>query len=269
MLAVSWLVAVPMSALALAFPSFMNWQASGGQVPGVVSRTPGGMLVAAAGTLLAAAVVGRACWHLARGLLAERRGHRTHAAFLAAAGRPDPAMRALIIDDDAPAAYCLPSGRRRVVVVTAGALARLTPRQMQAVLAHERAHLRGRHHLVLAFATSLSRAFPAVPLLARAAAEFTELAEMAADDAAARRHDPADLAAALVTLAGAATHSTALAAAGPSAVARVQRLLAQPPPSALPARTARMTACAAAFIVPAAVTFLPLALTACSIITRT
>lgn len=268
LLAISWLVAVPLAALALAIPSFMNWQVSGGQVPGVVSRTPGGMLAATAGTLLAVAVAGRAGWHLARGLLAERRGHRTHAAFLAAAGRPDPAMSAVIIDDDGPAAYCLPSGRRRVVVVSAGALARLTPRQTQAVLAHERAHLRGRHHLILAFATSLSRAFPAVPLLARAAAESTVLAEMAADDAAARHHDPADLAAALVTLAGAATHSTALAAAGPNAVARIQRLLAQPPPSALPARTARMTLGAAAFIIPAAVTFLPLALTACSITTR-
>lgn len=269
MLAVSWVVAVPLAALALAIPSSMAWQASGGQMSGVVGRTPGGMLTAAAGMLLAAAVAGRACWHVARGLAAERRGHRSHAAFLAAAGRSDPAMGAVIIDNDAPAAYCLPSARRRVVVVSAGALARLTPRQMQAVLAHERAHLRGRHHLILAIAASLSRAFPAVPLIAAAAAEFTVLAEMAADDAAARRHDPADLAAALVTLAGVATHSTALAAAGQGAVARVQRLLARPPPSARPARAARMTACAAAFIVPAAVTILPLALTVCSIITRT
>jgi Zn-dependent protease with chaperone function len=269
LLAISWLVAVPLAALALAVPSAMTWQASGGQLPGAVSRTPGGMLAAAAGMLLAAAVAGLACWHLASRLVAERRGHRAHAAFLAAAGRSDPAMGAVIIDGDAPAAYCLPSGRRRVVVVSAGAVARITPRQMQAVLAHERAHLRGRHHLILAFAASLSRAFPAVPLLARAAAEFAVLAEMAADDAAARRHDPADLAAALVTLAAAATNSTALAAAGPGAVARIQRLLTRPEPSAFPARTARMTAGASAFILPAAVTFLPLALTVCSIITRT
>ncbi|MGH3068609.1 MAG: M56 family metallopeptidase [Streptosporangiaceae bacterium] len=268
MLAVSWLVAVPLAALALAVPSSLTWQASGGQAPGVLSRTPSGMLAAAAGMLLAVAIAGRACWHLARGLAAERRGHRTHAAFLAAAGRSDPAMGAVIIDDDAPAAYCLPSGRRQVVVVSAGTLARLTPGQVQAVLAHERAHLRGRHHLILAAAASLARAFPAVPLLTGATAEFAVLAELTADDAATRRHDPADLAAALVTLAGAATGSTALAAGGPAAVARIQRLLSRPPSSALPARTARMTACAAAFILPAAVTFLPLALTACGIITR-
>lgn len=269
MLAVSWLVAVPLAALAVSAPSALAWQASGGQPTGVLSRTTGGTLAAAAGMLLATAIAGWACWHLARGLAADRRGHRTHAAFVAAAGRPDPAIGVVIIDDDAPALYCLPSGRRQVIVVSSGALARLTPGQVQAALAHERAHLRGRHHLMLAATAALARAFPAVPLLAGAAVEFAVLAEMTADDAATRRHAPADLAAALVTLAGAAAGSTALAAGGPAAVVRIQRLLSRPAPAALPARTARMTACAAAFIVPAAVTFLPLALAACGIITRT
>jgi Zn-dependent protease with chaperone function len=75
-------------------------------------------------------------------------------------------MGAVIIDDDAPAFYCLPSGRRQVIVVSSGALARLTPRQVRAVLAHKRAHLRGRHYLILAAAAPLARAFPAVSLLA-------------------------------------------------------------------------------------------------------
>jgi hypothetical protein len=57
---------------------------------------------------------------------------------------------------------------------------------------------------------------------------------MTADDAAARRHDPADLAAALVTLASTATHITVLAAGGLAAVARIRRLLSRPPSSALP-----------------------------------
>lgn len=174
----------------------------------------------------------------------------------------------MIVDDDAPAAYCVPSGRHRVAV-SAGALAWLTPGQLQAVLAHERAHLRGHHHLILAAAAALARAFPAIPLLAAAAAEFAVLAEMTADAAAARRHDPADLAAALVTLAGAVAHSTALAAGGPAAIARIQRLLAPPPPPGLAVRTVRMAAYTAAIVIPAAVTFLPLALAACGTITRT
>jgi len=45
------------------------------------------------------------------------------------------------------------------------------------------------------------------------------LAEMTADDHAARRHGAADLAAALVTLAGAGSRGTALAAGGPAAIA--------------------------------------------------
>jgi hypothetical protein len=51
---------------------------------------------------------------------------------------------------------------------------------------------------------------------------------MTADDLAARRHGAADLAAALVTLVGARCRSTALAAGGPAAIARTQRLLAPP-----------------------------------------
>jgi hypothetical protein len=118
------------------------------------------------------------------------------------------------IDADAPAAYCLPCGRHRVVITTS-ALSRLSPGQLRAVLAHERAHLRGHHHLMLAAAAALARAFPAIPLLARASAELAVLAEMTADDHDPRRHGAADLAAALVTLAGAGSRSTALAAAVP------------------------------------------------------
>ncbi len=217
-----------------------------------------------AGLLLAAAIALRASWHLARGLARARREHRVHAAFLAAAGRPDQVLGAVVLDDDSPAAYCLPRGRHRVVI-SAGALSRLSPGQLQAVLAHERAHLRGRHHLMLAAAAALARAFPAIPLLTRAA---TELAEMTADDAATRRHAPADLAAALVTLASAGIRTTALTAGGPAASARIQRLLAPPPQPALPVRAARVAASLTAFMIPAAIASLLLAIAACDLITR-
>jgi len=217
--------------------------------------------------LLAGAVVAQATRHLARGLARTRREHRAHAALVAAAGRPDQVLDVLIIDKDTPAAYCLPCGRHRVVI-SAGTLSRLSTRQLHAVLAHERAHLRGHHHLMLAVAAALARAFPAVPLLARAAAELAVLAEMTADDAAARHHDPADLAAALVTLASAGISTTALTAGGPAAIARIQRLLAPPPQPGLPVRTVRLAAGLAALMIPAAITSLPLAIAACDIITR-
>lgn len=266
-LATSWPAAITLAGLTLATPLSLTWQQSGSRAAGNLTGTPGGTAAAAAGMLLAAAVVLQATRHLARGLARARREHRAHAAFVAAAGRPDQALDVLIIDKDTPAAYCLPCGRHRVVI-SAGTLSRLSPSQLHAVLAHERAHLRGHHHLMLAVAASLARAFPAVPLLARAAAELAVLAEMTADDAAARRHDPGDLAAALVTLASAGISTTALTAGGPAAITRIQRLLAPPPRPGLPVRAARLAAGLAALMIPAVITSLPLAIAACDMITR-
>lgn len=263
-LTASWLAAVPLAALALAVP--LTWQAAGGRAAVTLTGTSG-TPAAVTGILLAVAVVARASWHLARGLARAQRDHRAHASFLAAAGRPDQALGAVIIDTGAPAAYCLPRGRHRVVITTS-ALSRLSPGQLRAVLAHERAHLRGHHHLMLATAAALARAFPAIPLLARSSAELAVLAEMTADDHAARRHGAASLAAALVTLACADSRSTALAAGGPAAIARIQRLLAPPPQPGFPARAARLAAGAAAFLIPAAIAGLPLVIAACGIIAR-
>lgn len=263
-LAASWLAAVPLAALALTAPAALTWQASGRPAAGAFSGTS----AAAAAVLLAAIVPCWAGWHLARGLAADWRGHRTHAAFLATAGRFDPALGAVITADDAPTVYCLPSGRHQVVI-SAGALARLSSGQLRAVLAHERAHLRGRHHLILTAAAALARAFRVIPLFTTAAAELAVLAEMAADDNAARRHQRGDIASAMVTLAGAAGHRAALAAGGPAAIARVQRLLAPPAPAALPARITRLAIALAVITIPAGIATFPLVIAACSIITRT
>jgi hypothetical protein len=54
-----------------------------------------------------------------------------------------------------PRRYCVPSLRHRVVLTT-GAVAALEPRQLRAVIAHERAHLWGRHDLVIAGALALT-----------------------------------------------------------------------------------------------------------------
>ena len=261
-LAASWIVAVTLAALALAAPSMLTWPASHAQRAGELAGTPGRTVAAGAALLLAAAVVLRACWHVARGLARARRQYRQHSAYLAVAGLPDQALGAVVLDGSSPAAYCIPRGHPRVVI-TASTLSLLTPGQLQAVLAHERAHLRGRHHLILTIASALGSAFPAIPLLARAGEELAVLAEMAADDAAACRHDRADLAAALVILARAGVRTTALTAGGPAAVARIKRLLATAPRPGLPARTARLAAAAAALAIPAVISCLPLIIAAC------
>ena len=69
---------------------------------------------------------------------------------------------ALVVDYPAAAAYCLP-GIRSQIVVSVGTLDLLAPAELTAVLAHERAHLRARHDLVLIPFTSLRRALPQVP----------------------------------------------------------------------------------------------------------
>ena len=255
----SWMVAVVLAVLAATAPSWLTWLGPppGGQA--LPAGPPGGAVAAVAGLLLAAAVVLRAGWFVAGELARSRRGWRAHATLVAAAGRPCPEPGVIVLDEDAPAAYCMPCGRYRVVV-SAGALAVLGTEQLQAVLAHERAHLRCRHHLMLAVAAALARAFPGVPLLAQAGPALGVLAEMAADDAAARRHDPDHLATALVILARAGTRPAALAAGGPAAIARIQRLLA--PPRQRQARRARLAA-TAALLLPAAIAFLPLLIAAC------
>src|SRR5690606_10980018 len=64
-----------------------------------------------------------------------------------------------VLDLDTPMAFCLPGIRSRVVL-TEGVLDRLTPQQLAAVIAHERAHLRARHDLVLEAFIALHAAFP-------------------------------------------------------------------------------------------------------------
>jgi hypothetical protein len=116
--------------------------------------------------------------------------------------------------------------------------------------------------VILALAAALGRAFPRVPLLSQAQPQLAVLAEMAADDAAIRRHHRDDLAAALVVLAAAGARPAALAASGPAAIARLQRILAtQQQPRIGLARLAAI----AGLIPPVVIACLPLLLAACDV----
>jgi len=259
-LGASCVVAAALASVALAVPVTLSWTGSG--MTGAGHAAQGGPATVAAGLVLAAAILARTGWCLTRASARNRRERREHAAFLAAAGRADHALGAVVLDQEAPAAYCLPGGPGPVV--SAGTLAVLRPGQLHAVLAHERAHLRGHHHAVLTWAGALGRAFWVVPLLAQAATQIGALAEMAADDAAVRSYPADDLAAALVVLARAGTRAAALTAAGdgkgPAAIARVQRLLAPSAP-----RPARLAAAILALLPPALIACLPLLAAACDV----
>jgi Zn-dependent protease with chaperone function len=174
-----------------------------------------------------ASAAGVALWtfgHCVHALATTARRRRAHAESLAMVARRRPGLDALVIDHDQPMAYCLP-GRRHSVVLTTGALDRLDDDQLSAVIAHERAHLEGRHDLATNIAVAIARAFPVIPLFRQARDEIACLVEMAADDSATRHHHRHTVAAALVTVAGGRTPSASMGAGGSTALARVKRLL--------------------------------------------
>lgn len=128
-----------------------------------------------------------------------------------------------VLDHEVPVAYCLPGLRSRVVL-SAGTMSRLAPDELAALLAHERAHLRARHDLVLEAFTVLYEAFPRFVSSRVALAEVELLVEVLADRAALHRTDRAPLARALLAVAQGRTPDAGLAAAGSSLVERVALL---------------------------------------------
>jgi len=118
-------------------------------------------------------------------------------------------------------------------VITRPALAALDDAQLAAVLAHEQAHLSGRHHHLLALTGALAKVLPRLMLFTQGSAEIARLAEMCADDVAARRHSGDSVVGALLALALPAaaalgSPAPALGAAGLGVADRVERLLVPP-----------------------------------------
>jgi Zn-dependent protease with chaperone function len=157
-----------------------------------------------------------------------RRRRTRHRLLLSLVAHWNPQLDAHVIDDATPLVYCLP-GQGGRVVFTSAALERLSSVQRQAVLAHERAHLRGRHHALIASATVLARAFPRVALFVQSREHTARLVEMRADDAAARHYGRSLVAGALLVLADMARSDTVLAATGITTVVRIERLMQMPP----------------------------------------
>ncbi|AGL18093.1 M56 family metallopeptidase [Actinoplanes sp. N902-109] len=104
-----------------------------------------------------------------------------------------------VLDGPLPFAYCLP-GRRPRLVLSEGVLRVLDTAQVAAVIAHEQAHLRYRHALVMESFTAFYRAVPR-PLRSRVPLDAVHLLlEMAADDAARARSGAQPLRSALSVL---------------------------------------------------------------------
>jgi Zn-dependent protease with chaperone function len=191
--------------------------------------TPGGATVAGIGLALAGAMAARTVLTAMTHLRAAGQEALLHAETARLVGRPDPSLGAVLVDHSEPVAYCV-AGRHPTVILSTGALQALAPAQLSAVLAHERAHLTGRHHRLLALARIGRLVLPFLPLMRDADVQVARLVEMHADDAAARANDPRSLATALVVLSTGASPAPALAASATDSVQRIHRLLrpAQP-----------------------------------------
>ncbi len=181
------------------------------------------------------------CWVLVAVCAAAVQARRRQRALLTLLAHGDPKVPgALVVDYPTAAAYCLP-GLRSQIVVSVGTLELLGRGELAAVLAHERAHLRERHDLVLLPFTALRRAFPNSATCDGAQHAVALLVEMLADDRALRTRQTRELVSALVRFGTAGTcpaPAGALAVGGGEMAARVTRLL-QPvrplPPAAVAA----------------------------------
>jgi Zn-dependent protease with chaperone function len=237
---------------------------SGRQAPAGTRRLLAGilglrLLALAAGLVLLLLL----CWVTVAAFAAVLRARRRQRLLLSLLAHGDPKVPgALVVDHPAATAYCVPGLRSRIVI-SAGALALLDQAELAAVLAHERAHLRARHDLVLLPFTALLRAFHWSAVAREAHAAVALLVEMLADDRALRHRPARELATALLRVGaagGAHAPAGALAAAGGvdgQVAARVSRLLRPAPRLPRPALVLVVVAAAATVAVPAAFLTLP------------
>ena len=135
----------------------------------------------------------------------------------------------LVTDSPMPVAMSLP-GRAGGVVLSTATLQLLEADELAAVLAHEQAHLRQRHHTIAVITSGLARSLRWVPLVREIDAVLPHYLEIAADEAAVRQTGVPAMASALLKLGTrphAAPDSAALHAAGPE---RIGQLVAPLPP---------------------------------------
>ncbi|KAA0979723.1 M56 family metallopeptidase [Paeniglutamicibacter gangotriensis] len=137
----------------------------------------------------------RAAWRITR----QRSRHRNILRLLTEESTSNPGT--LVLDHETPIAYCLPSFSGSITVLSRGLVQRLSPEELRAVLAHEKAHLEQRHDLLLLAFTSWNDALPWLPTSKHSLAAVQELVEMLADDAALREVTPQVLLRALLTVA--------------------------------------------------------------------
>lgn len=227
------------------------WLVIHGDVPARIEATVGIVGIAVLGC-------GAIRWiiHL-RGAVRERRqSYERHVCLLriiggheALSGSTRPAST-LWLPLDSPLAYSI-AGRPAMVVASEGLRAQLGPAEVAAVLAHEHAHIDGRHHLLVGIAESVAYAFPWLPIMRESPSLVRALVELDADARAARSHGRGPVRRALTSL---RPHSVPLPALGmfsDTTAVRLDRLAVDQVVPQAPFRWARAFAACTAAALPA------------------
>lgn len=205
------------------------------------------------GVALLAAFATRLLVVSVRGVRRRTRRREQNLSVLRMVARPTSDPRDILwLAHEKPLAFSM-SGRPGVVVATEGLTRHLAPDAVAAVVAHERAHLAGRHHLLVATADALRTALPFVPLFRAAPHAVRELVELSADVAAVRACGPAAVRSALLKVTSHGMPDTALAMAQDSVALRLARLRHGTPP---PRGLRRAVSCGLAGVAATAVPFL-------------
>ena len=212
---------------------------------------PGWRETLAASSVLAASVIAMRLGVAARRVLQARRERAPHLQQLRLLAAGSANEGPLWVRDDRPLAVSI-GGRPGLILMSDTLRRQLTPAAVTATLEHERAHLRGRHHALLAIAEFLADALPVIPLLRAAPSAVRDLVELAADAEAARRCGPAAVREALSRLTGQPLPAHGLGMAGRPTQDRLLRLSSG---SHDHRRLARLAGCAAvavaALVLPA------------------
>lgn len=133
-----------------------------------------------------------------------------------------------VIDDEHPFAIAFSSSLGGIVLSTS-ALDALGARELAAVLAHEEAHVRQRHHLIVSLSGSLRAVLGWVPLVSAAADAIPHYLEIAADNRARASVGTSALVSALLKLgeaprqSGGVEFAGALHATGPQRIPQLVR----------------------------------------------
>src|SRR6185312_14023785 len=128
----------------------------------------------------------------------QRTRHRRLLALLSGPSLSIPG--AVVVEHQAPVAYCLPGFNGSLTVLSRGLLDSLDEEGLHGVIAHERAHLDQRHDLLVLAFESWHQALPWLPTSRLARRAVQELIEMLADDAALEQVSREDLLRSLVAV---------------------------------------------------------------------